>query len=256
MSKIAQTKASVDRMRKVMDLPGDVIPPHDLTLIPDNLRVSEVSFSYGDEPVLKNVCLNIHKSEIVGIMGESGSGKTTLSKIIMGLYEPGNGQVELLSREGIQINDVLNNVAYVPSDNFLFSTSAAENICMNEPYDKARLEYAAKAANIYDHISSLPNGFDEQIGEGSNALSSGQAQRIGIARAIYKNSNILIFDEPTASLDSDNIMDILNTIKQVSKDKICILITHDELAMSICDRVIAIKDGFAHEISVRPVPVL
>ncbi|MCL1994768.1 MAG: ATP-binding cassette domain-containing protein, partial [Defluviitaleaceae bacterium] len=208
----------------------------------EGLAIENLSFSYDDKEVLKGVSLQMKPGDIAGIIGESGSGKSTLTKILMGFYKPSAGNITLKGSRGTA-RDFLNYIAYVPSNDFLFSGSISENICMSADVDKAKMEQAAKAAGIYDFILSLENKFDTFIGEGSNKLSSGQSQRIGIARALYANKPILIFDEPTSNLDSDAIGTLHASIREISRDKICIIVTHDLATRDICSKVYSINDG-------------
>ncbi|MDR0999844.1 MAG: ABC transporter ATP-binding protein/permease [Clostridiales bacterium] len=248
ISQTAQASASVERIQKVLTLPDEPLKVTDKSLRPIALETRNVSFSYDDtEIVLKDVSLQAKPGEIVGIIGESGSGKSTITKILMGLYEPSKGKVEMQSTGGIIINDIMSKVAYVPSDNFLFAGSLQDNICMGADVDKERLIMCAKAVNIYDFVEGLPNGFDEQVGEASNTLSTGQAQRVAIARALYKDSAVLIFDEPTANLDTSNVDALLKTIKSIAKDKICIIVTHHLETKGICDRIYEISNGVTNE---------
>jgi ABC-type bacteriocin/lantibiotic exporter with double-glycine peptidase domain len=243
ISKIAQSRASVERLRSVMDLPREQLRVSDLSMNPVKLIAKNVSFSYGEAQVLNDVSIEATRGEIVGIIGESGSGKSTLAKLLMGLYEPTEGKVQSVADTGAEIHDILAFVSYVPADGFLFTGSVCENICMDKTADDALLKSACEAANILDFVKSLPNGFDEIIGEGSNNLSSGQAQRISIARAIYRDSPIIIFDEPTSNLDVDAIDSLRETIRRAAGSKICLIITHDTGTAEICDKVYVMKDG-------------
>jgi len=120
---------------------------------------------------------------------------------------------------------------------------------MGEGINKERMENSAKAANIHEFIMTLPNGYNEAVGESSTLLSSGQAQRIGIARALYKNSPILIFDEPTSNLDEDAILSLHETIKVIACDKICLIVTHDALTKGICNKVYFLDGGRISEVT-------
>ncbi|GHV39996.1 hypothetical protein FACS189490_04510 [Clostridia bacterium] len=118
---------------------------------------------------------------------------------------------------------------------------------MGKELSRERLENALKSVNIYDFVTSLPKSYDEIVGEGANALSSGQAQRIGIARALYKNSPVIIFDEPTSNLDGESRMALKATIKNIAKNKICLFITHDMQTKDICNKIYVINDGIAKQ---------
>ncbi|GHV40316.1 hypothetical protein FACS189490_05280 [Clostridia bacterium] len=247
IAQIASSKASAERLRKVLDLPQESVKLSDSLLNPTVLRAKNVRFAYEEDEVLKGASLEAKTGEIVGIIGESGSGKSTLTKILMGLYEPKNGHVELITDNGVAVSDVLSFISYVPSDNFLFNGTICDNITMGKELSRERLENALKSVNIYDFVTSLPKSYDEIVGEGANALSSGQAQRIGIARALYKNSPVIIFDEPTSNLDGESRTALKATIKNIAKNKICLLITHDMQTKDICNKIYVINDGIAKQ---------
>ena len=135
-------------------------------------------------------------------------------------------------------------VAYVPPVDYLFSGTVMDNIIMSDKNPRiADMEKAASDANILDFIQTLPQGFDTVIGESGGTVSSGQAQRIAIARAIYKGSPLLVFDEPTANLDVDSIEKFQSAIKQISKEKICIVVTHDTSTITVCDNILELAGG-------------
>jgi len=210
------------------------------------LVVHDLSFSYDENAnILNKINASFPKGAITGIAGKSGSGKSTFLKIVMGLYDPQFGEVSLKHSDGILTGQqIMPQVAYVPPTDYLFSGTIAENITMAEDgchFDE--LKRAAKAANILDFIQAQPDGFNTIIGEGGNTVSSGQAQRIAIARAIYKKSPIIIFDEPTANLDVESIEKFQSTIKYLSKDKICIIVSHDITTINGCDRKYLLEQG-------------
>lgn len=243
ISQIAQAKASAERIRKLTELPCDNEPilrgEQKLGIV----RGKNLSYAYDNGDIFKNVNFEAKPNEIIGIIGDSGSGKSTLTKLLMGLYEPKSGSVEYLSEQGNPIKNMLPYISYVPSDNFLFGGSIADNICMGEEVNPELMEIAAKEANIYEFVRSLPDGYGETIGEGSNSLSSGQAQRIGIARALYKDSPVIVFDEPTSNLNAESIEALHGTIQKVSHGKICIIVTHDASTKGICDKVYRMENG-------------
>ena len=192
---------------------------------------------------MNEVDLSFQKGEVTGIVGKSGSGKSTLLKLLMGLYSPANGSVTLqCGTEKVSGENIIANVAYVPPADYLFSGTIAENIAMSNNFDTEKLKAAAVGANIFDYIQALDNGFDTVLGEGGNTVSSGQAQRIAIARAIYKNG-VFIFDEPTANLDRETIKLFQSTVKKLAESNICIIVTHDRSTVEICDKIYTLENG-------------
>lgn len=210
------------------------------------LVAENLGFSYTtQENILNGISLSFRKGEVTGIVGKSGSGKSTLLKLLMGLYSPTSGIVTLeCETETISGEDIISQVAYVPSGDYLFSGTIAENIVMADKEQRQeKMSEAAVCANIFDYIQSLPDGFETVLGECGNTVSSGQAQRIAIARAIYKESGIFVFDEPTANLDQVSIGMFQSTVRKLAEDNICIIVTHDTSTVEICDKVYTLENG-------------
>ena len=165
-------------------------------------------------------------------------------KLILGLYTPvKDGMIKIRNE-----NDLKNYynyeriISYVPSDNFVFCGTVMDNICMNTPFDKDKFERVCKAANIDRLVSGFDLKENENISEGGKNLSMGQRQRIAIARALYAETSVMVFDEPTANLDSESVKLFSEMIQNFSKDKICILVTHDDAIAAICDDVYRLED--------------
>ncbi|MDR2570195.1 MAG: ABC transporter ATP-binding protein/permease [Oscillospiraceae bacterium] len=244
ISLIGQAKASSERIGLIIDLPADNPSIQVPSIVADELVADNLSFSYNadDEEsniILDGINMSFKKDLVSGIVGKSGSGKSTLLKLLIGLYEPNQGSISLNHIHGtLNNNEIMPQVAYVPPVDYLFSGTVLDNIIMSENEPRIEdMEKAASDANILDFIQSLPQGFNTIIGESGGTVSSGQAQRIAIARAIYKGSPILVFDEPTANLDAESIEKFQSALKQISKNKICIVVTHDATTMTVCDNV-------------------
>lgn len=238
-----QALASAKRISGVYELSEEHVGAY-ASSTADTLVAEALSFAYtpGDN-ILNKVDLSFRKGEVTGIVGKSGSGKSTLLKLLMGLYSPANGSVTLrCGAETFSVADIISHVAYVPPEDYLFSGTIAENIAMSNTFDAEKLKAAAVGANIFDYIQTLDNGFDTVLGEGGNTVSSGQAQRIAIARAIYKNG-VFIFDEPTANLDQETIKMFQSTVKKIAENNICIIVTHDKSTVEICDKIYTLENG-------------
>lgn len=250
VAQIGQAAASSERIGEIYELPSEQINNALGSVNVQKLYAENLSFAYTqDNNILNNINLSFSKGLVTGIVGKSGSGKSTLLKLLMGLYTPQNGTVKLEYDLGtIADNDIITQVAYVPPSDYLFSGTVAENIIMSEENAvQNQMQEAALKANVLDFINSMPNGFDTVLGEDGNTVSSGQAQRIAIARAIYKKSKIFIFDEPTANLDEDSIMKFQAAVKKLAEDNICIIVTHDTSTVDICDKVYVLSDGCVTE---------
>ena len=253
---VGQAVSSAERIGKIYELSTEKKNDKSQSANVNELSVRNLSFSYDDDKedrescnLLHNLNLTFSKGEVTGIVGKSGSGKSTLLKLLIGLYEPQSGTIELHTEQGtIDGGQIMEQVAYVPPDDYLFSGTILENIMMSESEPQMeKINMAASDANILDYIKSLPDGFDTLLGESGNTLSSGQAQRIAIARAIYKNRPVIVFDEPTANLDVDSIEKFHMAVHKLALHNICIVVTHDISTISACDKVYLLDSGKAEE---------
>ena len=195
--------------------------------------------------VLKDINLNIKKGDKVAIIGESGSGKSTLVKLLMRFFYVNSGEISLGDKNVKDITTYgLRKVeALMSQETYLFNETIEENIKVAK-LDATREEVveAAKKASIHEFIETLPNGYETKVGELGGNLSSGEKQRIGLARAFLRDSEIMILDEPTSNLDTLNEGAILKAIKENCKDKTIILITHRNSTTSICNRTLKLEN--------------
>lgn len=241
------TLNSVKRIHEIEDVENrNVIKPEDkLPLSIDSIKLNHLSFEYEKgKPILADINVVFPKDEIIGIIGKSGNGKSTLIKLILGLYIPKDREMIEMRKDGESKNyyNYEGIISYVPSENFVFSGTIKDNICMSRPFEKNKFENACKAANIDQLVSSFELKENEVIKESGNNLSMGQKQRLAIARAIYADTSVIILDEPTANLDIESINLFKETIQNLSKGKICIIVTHDNNITSICDTVYRLEE--------------
>ncbi|PPQ92085.1 hypothetical protein CVT25_008266 [Psilocybe cyanescens] len=227
------------------------------TLCPElsgTISLNGVSFTYPERPlapVLKNVNLRIRAGECVAIVGPSGSGKSTVAALLQRLYEPTAGSVTIgdVDTRLVDVAYLRDHVAVVSQQPHLFDASIADNIRYGHPaISEVDIRYAAKAANIHEFIMGLPQGYDTHVGENAALVSGGQAQRLQIARALVRPSRILILDECTSSLDTENAAAVLEAIYGVKEDnkeggRTTVMITHNLEAMMMCDRIVVVQDG-------------
>ena len=217
----------------------------------DAIEVRDLSFRFeeGASDTLHNLSLTIRKGEKVGINGESGVGKTTLLNLLLGLYTPTEGAILV---DGAPLDKSLcrkwqNSIGYVSQSTFLTDNSILANIafgCEEESVDMERIETVIKAASLSEFVASLPKGIHTRIGECGALLSGGQRQRIGIARALYKQADILFFDEATSSLDKTTEQSINRAIEHLSasnKDLTIVVVAHRESSLDYCDRIITLE---------------
>ena len=208
--------------------------------------LNHVTFSYDDETILDDYSLKLEPGTITGIHGVSGSGKSTILKLLMRFWDVNQGSITVNEEEIKQIptKHLRNMESYVTQETHLFHDSIANNIAIAKK-DATREEImeAAKKASIHDFIMALPKGYDTEVGELGDTLSGGEKQRIGIARAFLHDAPMILMDEPTSNLDSLNEGIILKSLKESSKQKTIVLVSHRVSTMNIADTVYEMKDG-------------
>ena len=226
---------------------NDNLKSKKLTL--NNISVQNLSYKYNDvnEFVLKDINIKIKKNSSVGIIGKTGCGKSTLIKLILGLLEPTSGKI---LADGKDIKNNLNvwyqNLSYVPQSVYLTDDSIKANIALGENENEINEEKILKSielAGLKKFISTLPNKLNTKVGSQGIRLSGGQIQRIGIARALYVEPNILILDEATSSLDQKTEDEIINDFFKFKKNNFTIMVSHRLSSLKFCDEVFFIKDG-------------
>lgn len=219
-----------------------------------DLNVSDLSFSYdGQNEILKRIKMHAEKGEIIGIIGESGSGKSTFLKQLLRFWQKDVGEINYNGIDVDKINNgsLLDNVTMVSQSTYLFDDSIEENLRIANPNasDEELIE-ACRLASVHDFIMTLPDGYRTQVGALGDNLSAGEKQRIGLARAFLKGSELILLDEPTSNVDSINEGIILKALKEQKTKKSIILVSHRESTMSIADRIYKFNDGQMIEFNV------
>ncbi len=234
--------ASAERLLELenfrQDKPMEAICEQDCEM--EEIRFEHLSFSYGQEPILKDLNLSVRQGEFVAVSGISGIGKSTLLKLLLGVLTPEAGKVLIHTRKGTRQAswETRELFAYVPQGNMILSGTIRENIVFFHPdASEEELIRAAKTAEIYDFIMQLPQKFDTVLGEKGLGLSEGQVQRLAIARAILHDAPVLLLDEATSSLDEKTEQAILSHIREM-KTKTLFLVSHRPAALEICNHVI------------------
>ena len=211
----------------------------------NSIILSDVSFHYLNthKDILKHVNLEINKGECIGIVGETGSGKSTLIDLILGLLKPCEGSI-LVDQYPVNSYQWHQKIGYVPQSIYLTDDTVEANIAFGEKkIDGTKLNNAIDAAQLRKFVSNLPDGSKTIVGERGVRLSGGERQRIAIARALYRNPEILIFDEATSALDNETEARLMETIYAVSQDRTVIMIAHRLTTLKNCGRIIKIENG-------------
>ena len=211
-----------------------------------NAKAKNVTFSYDDEIILSNLSLKIPKNSITGIVGCSGSGKSTLLKLFMRFWDVKEGSIKISDEDVSKINtsNLRNMESFVSQETHLFHDSIKNNLLIAklDASDEEIVEACKKAA-IHDFILTLPKGYDTLVGELGDTLSSGQKQRIGLARAFLHDAPFMLLDEPTSNLDSLNEGIILKAINEEKEDRTIVLVSHRQSTMRIVDNVYCVEHG-------------
>ena len=244
-----RSMASTKRILDLLDTPQKIKDNKDSIILDDfnqDINFNNINFHYSEnKPIFKNLNLNINKNTLVGIVGQTGSGKTTIIKLLLRFYDTINGSINIGSNEikDIKIKNLRENVGYVSQDIFMFDGSIKDNIAYPNMGNDDQIIAVAKQSQAHEFIMKLENGYDTFIGERGQKLSEGQKQRIAIARALYKNPSILIFDEATSSVDNETELLLQKAIYSISKDRTTIVIAHRLSTVRNADNIFVLGNG-------------
>ena len=212
----------------------------------NSLRFSDVSFAYeGSERVaLHDIDFEIPRGACIGVKGASGAGKSTFIDVLLGLLMSDKGRVLV---EEVPLTDIgqdwLHHTGYVPQQPFFTDDTLAANICLGLPRDDAKLERVAAQAGIADFVAAQPHGFDQPLGDRGQRASGGQRQRIAIARALYREPDLLVLDEATSALDAETESALVETLRGLKGRITMVIVSHRDAPMVLCDSVLALDHG-------------
>ncbi len=249
---LTQTFASGDRVLNLLsEKPAVTSIENGNKIAFENLSVSELSFSYDKQTeVLTDICMKAKKGEIIGIVGESGCGKSTFLKLLLRFWQKDQGTISYngIDIDKIDTDSLLDNVTMVSQTTYLFDETIEDNLRIAKPNaTMEEIENACRLASIHDFILTLPEGYKSRVGALGDNLSAGEKQRIGLARAFLRGSELILLDEPTSNVDSINEGIILKALKEQKQKKSIILVSHRESTMSIADRIYKVEKGRMYE---------
>ena len=211
-----------------------------------SMKFEKIDFQYGEQRVLKDFSLSINKGDFVGITGRSGKGKTTILNLLLGFLTPSNGEIIIngLTMTGREIKHFWPQISYVRQQAFLIHDTILRNITLQEDgHDQQALESALEISGLIDLINNSSDGLNKMITENGKNISGGQQQRIAIARALYKNAEVVLLDEPFNELDDASSILLVQHFKKMSSDgKMIIMITHDSKCLSYCNKIISLDE--------------
>jgi ABC-type multidrug transport system fused ATPase/permease subunit len=247
---VAQATVALERIQAIFDI-DSIIPQKPDAQDPGKLNgeivFENVCFAYDPEyPLLRDINLTIHCGQRIGICGSTGSGKSTVVSLIARFYDPTSGRLLIDGKDitDFQLDGLRGQIGFVLQDTVLFYGSIHENIAYGRPdATEEEIIEAAKLANAHEFISKMPHGYDTLVGERGVTLSGGQKQRIGIARAVVRNSPILILDEPTASLDSESEKIVMEALEKLMMGRTVIIIAHRLSTIRDADKIIVLNNG-------------
>lgn len=242
--------ASAERIIEIENIPEEKEPEKKLKYEDfAKLQIKDVSFSYGENHVLRDVSFEVNKGDFLSFTGISGGGKTTLFMLIMGAYPTQQGEITFIDKDGnsFDTTQARGMIGYVPQGNSLFSGTVFENIgFLKENPTMEEVENAAKIACAHQFIKDFPMGYNTMLGENGFGISQGQAQRIAVARAVLSGAGVLLLDEATSALDEITQVKMLENLSKL-RDKTVLIVTHRKAALAICNRHLNMENGEIYE---------
>ncbi len=247
-SEYKRGEAALDRIQEFLNIEDvvedrpDAIPMEDFR---DGIEMKDLRFAYADAEVIHGVNLSIQKGESVAFVGHSGSGKSTLVDLLMRFYDPTGGSILMdgVSVDRFKVKEYRSLFALVSQDVVLFHDTIYNNITLGCDATMEEVVEAAKTANIYDFVMSLPDGFDHVVGDRGTALSGGQRQRVSIARAVLRKARILVLDEATSAMDTESERLVQQSVDALSKQCTVVTVAHRLSTIQNADRIFVLDDG-------------
>lgn len=246
---IQKGMASVDRVNEILNAKDSITEienPKTIAAFSEKVEYRNVTFSYDNEPVLKNINFTLEKGKTIALVGQSGSGKSTLADLLPRFWDATEGEILI---DGIKITDLTvkslrDQLGIVTQESILFNDSVFDNITFGTPNaTKEQVMAAAKIANAHEFISELENGYETNIGDRGSKLSGGQRQRVSIARAILANPSILILDEATSALDTESEKLVQEALMKLMESRTSLVIAHRLSTIQYADEILVLQHG-------------
>ena len=244
----------LNRVYQILDLRPEVVnlpDAEELQSVDTNISFDRIQFGYPDREVFTNVTFEAERGQITAVMGPTGCGKSTLMLLLLRMFEYQGGQISVNGKDfrDFTFESVRDNITLATQENILFSMSVRDNISYARPdATLEEVEDAARIAGAHEFIQTLPQGYETFLGERAAKLSTGQRQRLVIARAILKDTPVLILDEPTASLDADTELRIMSNIREWAQNRTVFLVTHRLSTIRQAQKIVFLKDGIVADV--------
>jgi len=244
-NKLQDALAANERINELFDLNAKIISGKDKLTTCNNIEFQNVELKYDKKVALSNITLSAKKGETIALVGDSGGGKSSLINTLIRFYDISEGDIKFDNKsiKDIDIKSLRENISIVTQRIYIFNDTIASNVAYGHKIDEQKVIYSLKLAHAYDFVSDMKDGINTILDESGSNLSGGQRQRIAIARALYKNPQILILDEATSALDNESESIITEVLDEISKDKITFVIAHRLSTIKNANKIAVFKDG-------------
>jgi len=244
-SKFQVAVAANERIKEIMSHPIMITSGLKKVDTIDEIEAKDLCLRYGDKEAVKKVNFKAKKGEMIGLVGDSGGGKSSVVNLLLRFYDPTSGEILINSKNmrDFDIEDLREHICVVSQRIYIVNDTVAANVAYGKEQDREKIVEVLKKANIYDYIKTLPDGIDTVLDEAGTNLSGGQRQRIAIARALYRDPDILILDEATSALDNKSEVSIMQTIEELKEKLIVFIVAHRLTTVENSDRILVFEHG-------------